>query len=197
VRVRHGRLSGDADKLRMVSLARFLAGAHLHVVDVPCHLSSWGLDGPSNTALWADDSGRLRAWAVMQMPFWTVDYLCDPNDQDLHRQILARADERARAIRCLPPDPPGLCMSSLIRPATSKTWKRLVLPASPTSAIARDPRNCFVGRRADLLLLTDYRIKPSGVPVPGRYARGAVLIVSLLTFVGCALTKDHAYGTRR
>jgi ribosomal protein S18 acetylase RimI-like enzyme len=36
-------------------------------------------------------------WAVMQTPFWTIDYACHPDaDKDLHRKILAWADRRAR-----------------------------------------------------------------------------------------------------
>ena len=48
-----------------------------------------------------------------------------------------------------------------------------------------------------MLLLTDYWIKPPGVPIPGRYAHWAVLIVSLLTLIVCTPTRDHAYGARR
>jgi hypothetical protein len=51
--------------------------------------------------------------------------------------------------------------------------------------------------KSAMLLLTDYWIKPPGVPIPGRYAHWAVLIVSLLTLIVCAPTNDHAYGTRR
>lgn len=39
------------------------------------------------------------AWAVLQTPFWTIDYVCQPRaGQDQHRQVLAWVDGRARAL---------------------------------------------------------------------------------------------------
>jgi mycothiol synthase len=66
-------------------------------VDLPYRLSSWALDDPDNVGLWVDDAGSLLAWAVMQTPFWTIDYVCHPNiDAHLHGEVLAWADHRAR-----------------------------------------------------------------------------------------------------
>ena len=83
----------------MSALARAFPAAHLHVIDLPYRFSSWALDDPENAGLWLDDAGQLRAWAVMQTPFWTVDYVCHPHaDPELHRQVLAWGDARARQL---------------------------------------------------------------------------------------------------
>ncbi len=90
---------GDDDRERMIALARAHAGETVHYVDLPYRLSSWALDDPDNVALWTDIEGQLVAWAVMQAPFWTVDYACVPGEPaELHRRILAWADERARQL---------------------------------------------------------------------------------------------------
>ncbi len=88
--------SDMADKQAMAELAQAAPENNLHNVDLPYRLSSWALDDPHNTCLWFDRSGRLAAWAVMQTPFWTIDYTCDPQDEaDLLPLILAWADQRA------------------------------------------------------------------------------------------------------
>jgi mycothiol synthase len=90
---------GEPDKQAMLALARAWPAGNLHVVDLPYRLSSWALDDPDNVALWIDAVGHLLAWAVMQAPFWTIDYAYHPHaDQSLHRHILAWADRRARAL---------------------------------------------------------------------------------------------------
>lgn len=88
--------SGEADKLAMARLAGISLYSNLHVVDLPYRLSSWALDDPTNTRLWVDAQGRLLAWAVMQTPFWALDYVLHPEvEADLHPQILAWADRHA------------------------------------------------------------------------------------------------------
>ena len=83
----------------MAALVRATAADHLHVVDLPYRFSSWAFDDPGNVGLWAAPGGPLLAWAVMQTPFWTVDYACHPDAaRDLRREIWAWADERARAL---------------------------------------------------------------------------------------------------
>lgn len=87
----------------MSALARQFPQDNLHVVDLPYRFSSWAFDDPENVALWFDENQRLIAWAVMQSPFWTIDYVCHPEAaRDLHPEILAWADERARAIKDTP-----------------------------------------------------------------------------------------------
>ncbi len=91
--------SGETDKQAMMALARTCPSDNSHIVDLPYRLSSWALDYPDNIGLWVNAEGQLLGWAVMQTPFWTIDYVYHPRaDQSLHRQILAWADERARTI---------------------------------------------------------------------------------------------------
>lgn len=88
-----------SDKYRMADLARKSATGNLHVLDLPYRLSSWALDHAKNIGLWLDEEQRLAAWAVLQTPFWTIDYACHPAaETDLHRGILAWADQRAGEI---------------------------------------------------------------------------------------------------
>ena len=70
------------------------------MTDLPYRFSSWALDEPENARLWFDPGGRLVGWAVMQSPFWTIDYTVDPREgSELHQAVLAWADERARALQ--------------------------------------------------------------------------------------------------
>ena len=79
----------------MIALAWHTRAHHLHVVDLPYRLSSWGLDDPLNTRLWYAENGALAAWAVLQAPFWTVDIVCQPGMEcDLFPRILDWADGR-------------------------------------------------------------------------------------------------------
>ncbi len=83
----------------MEDLARQTLVANLHVTDLPYRLSSGALDDPENACLWFDDQGRLAAWAVLQAPFWTLDYVCCPGaEEELHAGVLTWADQRARVI---------------------------------------------------------------------------------------------------
>jgi mycothiol synthase len=91
--------SGETDKQAMIALVHVFPAENLHVVDLPYRLSSWALDDPDNIDLWVNGEDQLLAWAVMQTPFWTIDYACHPDaDTNLHRQILAWADHRARQV---------------------------------------------------------------------------------------------------
>ncbi|MFO7661011.1 MAG: hypothetical protein R6X18_00315 [Chloroflexota bacterium] len=91
--------SGKADIQRMIALSQVRPDDNLHVIDLPYRLSSWSLDDPDNAALWADSHGQLLAWAIMQTPFWAIDYVIHPGvEQMLHRQTLAWTDGRARQI---------------------------------------------------------------------------------------------------
>jgi len=90
--------SSEADKLQMWTLARQFPADHLRVTDLTYRLSSWALDEPANTRLWFDAGGSLLAWAVLQTPFWFIDYAFHPEAAQLHPEILAWADERARQV---------------------------------------------------------------------------------------------------
>ena len=94
---------GEADRQAMMVLSRASATHNLHVVDLPYRLSSWALDDPGNVGLWVDTEGRLLAWAVMQTPFWTIDYACASGaEPHLHRQLLTWADQRAQEMLASP-----------------------------------------------------------------------------------------------
>jgi mycothiol synthase len=91
--------SGETDKRAMIALAQAFPTDNLHVVDLPYRLSSWALDDPDNIGLWVNAEGQLLAWAVMQTPFWTIDYAYHPDtDMNLHQQVLAWAEHRARQV---------------------------------------------------------------------------------------------------
>lgn len=85
-------------KTALITLAELDPANNLHVTDLPWRFSSWALDNPQNVQLWRDASGQLLAWAVLQTPFWALDYAIHPDAGHLHPQILAWADERAREL---------------------------------------------------------------------------------------------------
>ena len=88
--------SGETDKREMTALAQAFPESHLHSTDLPYRLSSWGMDDPENIRLWTDSSGRLVGLAVLQTPFWTIDYACHSDaGQSLFRETLGWADRRA------------------------------------------------------------------------------------------------------
>lgn len=82
----------------ITALARATAADNIHTIDLPYRLASWALDNPDNVRLWERD-GRLAAWAILQTPFWTIDYALAPEaGPDLHREVLAWADARAAGL---------------------------------------------------------------------------------------------------
>jgi len=90
---------GAADIQAMAALSRAFVADNLHVVDLPYRFGSWALDDPANVGLWASEGGELVGWAVMQTPFWTIDYACSPRaGGQLHREILDWASQRARQL---------------------------------------------------------------------------------------------------
>jgi mycothiol synthase len=90
--------SGELDKEQMLALACQFTADNLRVTDLPYRLSSWALDNPDNVALWFDENQQLVGWAVLQTPFWTIDYAYHPAVSNLHQKILAWADQRASAV---------------------------------------------------------------------------------------------------
>lgn len=88
------------DQLLMAALARQFFEHHLHIIDLPYRLSSWAFDEPENAHLWFDQNGQLTAWAVLQTPFWTVDYVCPPEwETVLHPEILAWIEQRTATVQ--------------------------------------------------------------------------------------------------
>lgn len=83
----------------MSALARQHPENNLHVINLPYRLSSWAFDDPENISLWFDEKQQLVAWAVLQSPFWTIDYVCHPDvEKYLHQEILSWAEHRIHAI---------------------------------------------------------------------------------------------------
>lgn len=74
-----------------------LSGMNIpHVADWPYRFSSWGLDDPDNTQAWLDGSGRLLGWVVLQVPFWAIDCVVNPDaPAHLYREMLTWAQGRA------------------------------------------------------------------------------------------------------
>jgi ribosomal protein S18 acetylase RimI-like enzyme len=101
-------LSTEQDKYLMSALARHCSENNLHVVDLPYRFSSWAFDNPENISLWFVENQQLVAWAALQSPFWTIDYVCHPEQEShLHREILSWADQRAKAIQKTPYERPA------------------------------------------------------------------------------------------
>ncbi|MCB9135381.1 MAG: GNAT family N-acetyltransferase [Anaerolineales bacterium] len=93
----------EQDKLQMSALARLGIENNLHVIDLPYRLSSWALNAPENVCLWRDENQNLLAWAVLQTPFWAIDYVIHPEHElRLHSEILAWADQRTLAVQNTP-----------------------------------------------------------------------------------------------
>ena len=89
-------LRGEQDTQLMTKLAQQTQPDNLHVVDLPYRFSSWALDDSQNTSLWFDSEQNLVAWAIMQSPFWSIDYVYTTDvSASLHPQILAWADTLA------------------------------------------------------------------------------------------------------
>jgi ribosomal protein S18 acetylase RimI-like enzyme len=91
---------GPADWAMMITLVHANPDEHVHIVDLPYRLCSWAFDEPANCAIWEDDTGHMVAWAVLQSPFWSIDYALHPTaPPNTIRAILAWADQRARAVQ--------------------------------------------------------------------------------------------------
>jgi ribosomal protein S18 acetylase RimI-like enzyme len=89
-----------SDQALMLDLVHRHPEENLHVIDLPHRLSSWAFNDPENVRLWFDGSGDLYGWAVLQSPFWAIDYAFDPvEDRAFHCQILDWAIDRAQALK--------------------------------------------------------------------------------------------------
>lgn len=92
--------TGVRDQERMMALVRNHPQENFHIVDLPYRFSSWAFDNPDNVALWEDEQGELLAWAVLQTPFWAIDYAYHPAAPvTLPKQILTWVDQQAQANR--------------------------------------------------------------------------------------------------
>ena len=83
-----------------MALARNHPQDNFHLIALPYRFSSWAFDNPDNVALWEDEQGALMGWAVLQTPFWAIDYAYHPAAPvTIHTQLLAWADQQAQANR--------------------------------------------------------------------------------------------------
>ena len=83
----------------MLELAGFFPEENLNVVDLPYRFSSWALDDPLNVRLWFDAGQHMVSWAVLQAPFWSLDYAFQPGYADsLHVEILDWAKARIQQL---------------------------------------------------------------------------------------------------
>lgn len=99
MQISENSFNGETDLKDMAALVYAAPTANVHVVDLPYRLSSWAFDEPANTRLWRAANGELLGWAVLQTPFWTIDYAYRPDlGQALQPAILDWADQRAREI---------------------------------------------------------------------------------------------------
>jgi len=96
-------LEQESDKYQMANLAKAFPDDNFHSIDLPYRLSSWALDDPENVRLWFTEDSTLIAWAVMQTPFWTIDFSIHPaHEESLLSKILTWADQRALVIKNSP-----------------------------------------------------------------------------------------------
>jgi ribosomal protein S18 acetylase RimI-like enzyme len=88
---------GDHDRQRMTDLVLSQPHENIHYVDLPYRFSSWAFDDNANLCLWEDERGELMAWAILQTPFWAIDYVYHAAaPATIHAEILAWADAQAR-----------------------------------------------------------------------------------------------------
>jgi len=113
MRIRMRPYAGQADQRRMADLVHAHPAGNVHLADLPYRLSSWAFDDPGNIGLWEDGAGRLLAWAVLQAPFWAIDYADRPDVRDygIHPMILTWAVARAQAVVGTPGGRPAWLVS--------------------------------------------------------------------------------------
>lgn len=88
----------NIDQQAMLALAYAMPTEQMHLIDLPYRFSSWAFDHPENIALWHDETGELIAWAVLQTPFWSLDYVYRTDLPELNAEIIDWADEQATAV---------------------------------------------------------------------------------------------------
>lgn len=79
----------------LIDLALLSRQNNFHLYDLTYRLSSWAMDSAENGLLWFYD-GQLVAWAILQTPFWSLDFVIHPTyEKDLLPIILEWADQQA------------------------------------------------------------------------------------------------------
>jgi mycothiol synthase len=89
-------LAGQRDLQRVYEFTQACAADAFHVVDLPYRLCTPSAQEPGNAVLWEDKQGRLRGFAIVQLPWLTVDYVIHPEARaaGLEETVLAWALER-------------------------------------------------------------------------------------------------------
>jgi len=86
------------DSQIMIQLACLSHQNNFHIIDLPYRLSSWALDSNENGQLWYEGD-QLVAWAILQTPFWSVDFVIDPQfEESLFLIILDWVDQQASSL---------------------------------------------------------------------------------------------------
>ncbi|MEO8883799.1 MAG: N-acetyltransferase [Devosia sp.] len=89
---------GKPDLAEVLRLAAADPASHIHLVDLPYRLCSWGLDDSRNVGVWADGDGHMIGFAVVQPPFQTLDMTIQrhPENAELIDTIVRWALQRFR-----------------------------------------------------------------------------------------------------
>lgn len=89
-------LAGPRDLQRVYALTQACAADAFHVVDLPYRLCTPSAQQPENARLWEDEQGQLLGFAIMQLPWLTMDYVIHPEARaaGLEETVLAWALER-------------------------------------------------------------------------------------------------------
>src|ERR1051326_9562705 len=89
-------VAGQRDLQRVYDLSQVRAAEGFHMADLLYRLCSPSAQETENAMLWEDEQGALRGFAMVQLPWLTVDYLVHPaaRETGLEETILAWALER-------------------------------------------------------------------------------------------------------
>ncbi|HLV97277.1 MAG TPA: GNAT family N-acetyltransferase [Ktedonobacterales bacterium] len=71
-------LAGPRDLQRIYDFTQAFAADAFHMVDLPYRLCTPSAQEPENARLWEDEQGHLRGFAIVQLPWLTVDYVIHP-----------------------------------------------------------------------------------------------------------------------
>ncbi len=197
-------LSGETDLRAMEALARATRADNLHFTDLPYRFCSWALDDPENVRLWRDESGRLLAWMVMHVSFYSLDFACRPEmEAALLPEMLAWADERSRAHpEMIPLGTPESKPCWFVNVFADQPARLRLLEAAGFASQADVGENSwtkvFMQRPADLPV-NDYRIPPGFTvrPLNGEGEVEAYVQVHRETFGSKNMTADWRRRTLR
>ncbi|PKO07270.1 MAG: hypothetical protein CVU41_03025 [Chloroflexi bacterium HGW-Chloroflexi-3] len=82
----------------MLHLALLDPQSNFRCFDLPYRLSSWALDSADNGQLWYKE-GQLIAWAILQTPFWALDFCIHPEfEEGMLPIILKWANQHTTAL---------------------------------------------------------------------------------------------------